>query len=68
MSSVEELRATFISKDTLQAMGAISEEFPQVSAWEESRLVAKLADQQQVVLEAIQRLEEQSELAPPVTT
>ena len=45
-------------------MGLISEEFHQVSAREECRLVAKLADQQQAVLEAIQRLEEQSELSP----
>ena len=61
---VQELRATFISKDALQAMGAISEEFPLVSEREESRLVAELADQQQAVLETIQRLEVQSELAP----
>ena len=64
MYVVEELRATFISKEALQAMGAISEEFPQVSAREESKLVSRLADQQQAVLATIQRLEEQSELAP----
>ena len=64
MYVVEELRATFISKDALQAMGAIREEFPQVLAREVSRLVAKLAYQQQAVLETIQRLEVQSELAP----
>ena len=38
-------------------MGAIREEFPQVLAREVSRLVAKLAYQQQAVLETIQRLE-----------
>ena len=64
MYVVEELRATFISKEKLQAMGAISEEFPQVSAHEESKLVSRLTDQQQAVLETIQRLGEQSELAP----